>query len=119
MGILDGFANAAATKMLNGLRDSVLNPQLEGIGRITTLRYENKRLYVTIVLNGLEDREIQASCSKIAIAQGGGSVTLGGFETNMPFMSTIFERHIDGKPIPLPEGTARTAAAAAKAVLGL
>ncbi|MBO4369584.1 MAG: hypothetical protein J5803_05750 [Desulfovibrio sp.] len=119
MGILDAMRDGAVTSVLNNLRSFLSENYLAGIGELTDLRYSNKTLLMRIRLYGLEDREIEASCTDIRIANDGSSLALASFSSNMPFMETMLNRYLANATLSLPEGNARMLAVAAKKVLGV
>ncbi|MCR4666748.1 MAG: hypothetical protein K5657_05590 [Desulfovibrio sp.] len=119
MGFLSAVRDTAVSGVLQRLRSFLSENYLAGIGTITDLRYESGRLSMRISLLGLEDREIEAVCSRVSIAPDGSSITLSDFTSNMPFMATILNRYLASAPLTLPEGNVRTFALTAKKVLGV
>jgi hypothetical protein len=86
MGIgLGALATMATQKALSELKDRLLNPAVSEIGTITAISYRDKKLFLNVVLNGLEDREIEVSCGRLRIADDGSRISLGAFQSNMPF----------------------------------
>ena len=119
MGLLSNMADATVTKILQGVKDSLAESFLQGVGRITHVSYKNKQLTLSVLLDGLDDHEITAVCRKISIGVDGDSITLSDFNSNMPFATTLLNRYLANTPLPLPEGNARVAAKTAKGLLGL
>ncbi|MBQ9407181.1 MAG: hypothetical protein IJU37_10670 [Desulfovibrio sp.] len=90
---------------------------LGDIAKITKIGLESGKLYLSFVLNGLEDKEMQVQCHEVHIAEDGSSLTLGGFESNMPFLQNAFNRFAP-KSIALPE-SAKNTVLMVKSLLGL
>lgn len=110
--------NKAVAIALNHAKEKLVNPFFEGIGVVREISFRDKMLYLTIALEGLEDRPIDIRCSELEIAPDGSSVTIHGYESNMPFAQNLLSRFA-AKPLPIPEGGGRLAALAAKKALGL
>ncbi len=115
MGLLD-----MGVKMgLDKVRESVVNPRLEGIGKVEEMTFRDKKLYARLQLEDLEDHPLEITCEDISVAGDGSSVTVGKFTANKKFMRTALDRYLAGRPIPIPEGKARLAILAAKKLMGL
>lgn len=110
--------NMAVSVALNGLKEKLVNPNLEGIGKVTEISFKDKTIFVTVVLEGLEDTPIEACCRKIEIAPDGSSVTLADFDSKLPFAKNALNRFA-AKTFDIPEGKTRSALAAAKKTFGL
>lgn len=110
--------NAAVSLALTGIREKIVNANIEGIGVVREISFKDGKVHLALVLNGLEDREIGITCASVAIAPDGSSVTLGDFDSNMPFAKNALDRFASRK-IDVPPGAARTALLLAKKALGL
>lgn len=110
--------NMAVSVALNGLKEKFVNPSLEGIAKVTEISFKDKAISATILLEGLEDRPIEACCRKIEIAPDGSSVTLSDFESRLPFVKNALNRFA-ARTFAIPEGNARGVLAAAKKTFGL
>lgn len=103
---------------LGKLKEKIMEPVLEGIGTVRELSYRDGQLFLSLVLEGLEDRPIDVRCSEIDISPDGSQLIVHKFESNMPFAQTALNRFAT-RPIAIPEGSARFALATAKKTLGL
>lgn len=77
---------------LNTVARPFLNKAITGYGEILTMKIENKTLKATLVLAGLEDKEIEVECSDVRIAQDGSSISLHDYRSNMPFAEKALNR---------------------------
>lgn len=116
--MLDGLRKKAIDMALGVFREKFVNPRLEDIGTITAISFRDKKIYMTLVLNGLDDRPIELSCANISIAADGSSLELSGFTSNMAFVENALNRFAP-QSIDVPEGKGRVALRAAKCALGL
>ena len=114
MGLIASAIEKIISTMLKNFKDTISKNFMQGIGRISDIHYKDKALTISVILEGLEDHEITAKCSSIAIAEGGTSVTLDLFESNMPFLQTVLNRYVAGKPITIPEDSRNNAMLAKK-----
>lgn len=110
--------NKAIKIALQQLKERVLNPNLEGIGIVKDMVYEDKKLRLTLILAGLEDKPITIQCDDIVIAEDGSSIIVEKFESNMEFARNALNRFATRR-FDVPEGMARFALKSAKTVLGL
>lgn len=110
--------NKTAQFALNMVKDKFVNPNLDGICTVSEIRYHDKALSLTLTLDGLEDRPIEVTCSDFEIAPDCSTITIRQYESNMPFAQNALRRFAS-RPIPIPEGGARTAMGTARKVLGL
>lgn len=117
--MFNALKNMAVSAALEKVRTKVLNPKLSGIGVVDEMIYRDKRLFLKLRLEGLEDRPIDVRCSEINIAPDGSSLSIGKFESNMPFARVALESFAANRVFEIPEGGARVAIMAAKKVLGL
>lgn len=111
-----GFIMSFFTKMkqmavgtaLEKLMDNVLNPRLAGIAKIKKIAWEDKKIHLLLVLNGLDDVDIDVVCNDVKIAEDGSRVSVGGFTSNMPFAENALNQ-IAARDYPVPErGVARS-----------
>ncbi len=116
--IFDTLIEKGANKALNSLKEKYVDPNIEGIGKVKAISYQNKQLYLTVVLDGLENIDINVTCKDISIAKDNSSITIGSYTSNMPFAENALNRFAR-KPFDVPEGAARTVLSGAKIALGL
>lgn len=116
--MFDALKNRAVSAALNGVKEKVVNPNLDGIGKVTNIAYENKKLFVTVVLAGLEDKPVTVLCNNIDIAPDASSVSVSGFASNMPFAENALNRFLPAS-FQVPEGSTRMVLLMAKKALGL
>ena len=90
---------------------------LGDIAKITKIGLVSGKLYLSFVLNGLEDKAMQVQCHDVRIAEDGSSLTVGEFESNMPFLLNALNRFAP-KTIALPE-SAKDTVLMVKSLLGL
>lgn len=110
--------NKALQMALNGIKEKFVNPNIEGIATVKEMCWKDKTLYLLLVLNGLEDHPIEVTASDIKIAPDCSSITIGSYDSNMPFAYNALNQF--GKsPIAIPEGNARMGLKMAKSALGL
>ncbi len=114
-----GLFDMGAQFVLNKVKDSVINPKLDGIGVIEEIVYKNKTLFLRIRLEDLEDHPIEAICSDVQVADDGSSVCVGKFKANKKFAQTALDNFVAGQTFTIPAGGARLALVAAKKLLGL
>lgn len=115
MGLMDLPVKIALGKV----KDSVINPQLEGIGVLEELAWKDGHVRGILRLADLEDQPIEIDASDIVIAPDGSSVRIGSFQSNKKFVANAVKRFALGKEFPIPEGGARTVALTAKKLLKL
>lgn len=104
---------------LNQVKDNVINPKLEGIGKIEAIAYKDKKLFARLCLADMEEHALEVECEEISLAPDGSTVTIGKFTANKKFMQTALDRYLAGRPVPVPEGKARLAILGAKKLLKL
>lgn len=104
---------------LKMLKDTVINPRLQGIGKVEDLSYHDRRLFARLRLEGLDDRPLEVTCEDIQLAEDGSWLRIGRFEANLKFMQTALDRYVAGQTIAVPEGPARTAVIGARKLLKL
>lgn len=117
--MFDFLKNMAAKKALNFFKEKVVNPNLDGIGVITSISLLDKMLYLTLMLDGLGETEIIITGKGISIAEDGSSITVQSFKSNMPFAENALNRFAAGRAFAVPEGKARDYAGMAKKLFGL
>lgn len=99
--------------------DKLINPRLAGIAKVKSLSLDNRKIYLTCVLDGLENVDIQVVCNDLAIAEDGSFIEVGNFTSNMPFAENALNTFA-AKKYPVPEdGMARKALVIVKKTLGL
>ena len=104
---------------LNQVKDNVINPKLEGIGKVEEIAYKDKKLFARLRLEDLEDHPLEVVCEEISFAPDGSAVTIGKFTANKKFMQAALDKYLAGRPVPVPEGKARLAVMGAKKLLKL
>ena len=114
-----GLLNFGVQMALNGIKDKVMNPKLEGIGTIEEFSYRDKKLFCKLRLEGLEDHPLEVLCEDISVADDGSSLAINKFMANKKFLQTALDNFMVGRVIEIPEGAARMGVIAAKKILGL
>ncbi len=103
---------------LDKVREHLINPQISKYGSVEKISYNDKRLYLTLKLLGLEDKPFEVSCGKIEIAGDCSSVRFGDFKANMPFLQNALDEY-GSKSIPVPNNAlAKGGLKALKMVVG-
>ena len=110
--------NCVSNYALRKIKEKLVNPSLDGIGVVREISFREGSLFLTLVLEGLEDRPVDVRCSEIEIAPDGSQIMIHRFESNMPFAQNALNRFAV-RPIDIPEGGARVAVLTAKKALGL
>jgi len=107
MGLFDKAAdllNKPIDVALNTVAKPMINKAVAGYGEVRTLKVEDKKLKATLVLAGLEDREIEVTCSDVYIAEDGSAIRLRNYSSNMPFAEKALndfatdEYEVDNQP---------------------
>lgn len=80
MGLGEKFANILA----DSTGKSLINQHIAKYGKLKSLFLEDGQIRASLLLNGLEDREITISCASVEIAPDGSSISLGDFSSNLP-----------------------------------
>lgn len=104
---------------LDQVRDNVINPRLEGIGKVEDITFKDKKLYARLRLVDLEQHPLEIVCEGIKLAPDGSTVIIGKFTANKSFMQVALDRYLAGKPINVPDGAPRLAVMGARKFLGL
>ncbi len=86
---LGSAADAMLDQTLNTVAKPFLNKAVAGYGEIRKLSIENRKLMAKGVLCGLEDKEIEVSCSDVRISEDGSKISLHDFRSNMPFAEKL------------------------------
>ena len=108
-----------AHKALETMREKMINPKIADIAKIKSMEWREGKLFLTFTFNGLEDREIKVICKKIEIAPDNSSISLSGFESDMPFVENALNAFASGTH-KLPEGgMTRIGVAMARKILDL
>lgn len=113
-----GLRTFAANKVLNWAKEKFVNPNIDGIGIVKKISFEDKKLYLTVELAGLEDRPVDIVVSDIRIAPDNSTIEARSFEASMPFIQTALNRFAT-RVFSVPEGSIRMGLATSRAVLGL
>ena len=103
---------------MDKVRDKVINPRLEGVGKLEDLDWKDRKLTGRLLLDGLEHEPLELACEEISLAPDGSSVTVGKFTANKKFAQTALDRYLAGKPIHVPEGAPRLAVSGLAKLLG-
>lgn len=90
---------------------------LEGLGVIKEFSYKNRKLFATLVLEGLPDSPISVEAADLEIAPDGSTVSVKSLKSNMPFVHNALNRFVKG-PFNVPV-SARPHVINAKCLLGL
>ncbi len=85
MNLFRTVKDKAATAALDAVGKEFFNRVIADYGRLKSLRIEERTLKATLVLHGLEDKDIELACASVVISEDGSAVTLKGFTSNMPF----------------------------------
>lgn len=109
--------NKAVSLALLVIKEKVVNPNLEGIGTVREISYKDGKIYLTIILEGLEDHPMSIEASDIEIANDASTIKVNKFKANKPFLHNALNRFAVCK-FDIPESS-RTALKTAKTVLGL
>lgn len=80
MGFFDGLANLMADSAAKNL----INQHIAKYGRLKSLFFKDGEIRASLVLNGLDDREVTVSCASVDIAEDGSKISLGDFSANVP-----------------------------------
>ncbi len=117
MGLIDTFKNKALQAGFDQLRDLVINPRISRYGTITSISFVDKTLTCRVQLLGLENEELEVSCSHIEIAADSSTITLSRFSANKPFLENVLNDYAT-RPIPIPEsGVVRAGLSILKAII--
>lgn len=87
-----GLGDLLKKPALNGLKDSVINPHIKGLGTVHSLDIQDGKLMLSATLDGFDDTLISITCNKFQIASDGSSVTLGDFTASKPFAENALNR---------------------------
>lgn len=90
---------------------------LEGLAVIREFSWKNKKLFITLVLEGLPDNPISVEASDLEIAPDCSSIIVKSFKSDMPFVHNALKRFAEGS-FDVPEG-ARAQVKNVKCLLGL
>ena len=104
---------------MEGLKKTLINPAIKGIGEITDITFKNRELRLTLLLDGLEDKPVEVICRSVFISPAGDSVTVGDFSSNMPFAQNALNRFA-ARTYEVPDNPlAKTALKTARKFMGL
>lgn len=110
--------NKAVAIALDQIRQRMINPGLKGIAEARDLCFKDGQISATVILEGLEDRPVDIVCENINVDSDGTGISVGNFESNMPFVQNALKL-IEGRKFPVPTGMARAALSTAKKLLNL
>lgn len=115
-----GFIKDKASQVaLDTLKDKIINPQLEGIGKVTSIGLDGKHINLEVVLEDLETTPITIVCQTVRIADDGASILMGNFRSNKKFAENALNRFAS-KTYPVPDKPMlRPALVAVKKVMGI
>lgn len=116
--MLSKIKDKAVSLALAGIRDKLVNPAVSGLGQVHDVNWRDKKLYLTVTLDGMPDRPIEVVCSDIEISPAGDSIRVGQYDASAPFAKNALNRFACHS-FPIPEGAARSAVKAARIGLGL
>lgn len=94
----------------------MINQHIAKYGKLTSLFLKDGQVRASLLLNGLEDREITISCTSVDIAEDGSAVSLGGFSANLPWVEQALNDFCT-RTFKVPAGGARLALAIARKTL--
>ena len=118
MGFIGKIINGAADVALDKVKDKIINPKLETIGTVESLTYKDKKLYMTVILEGMEDKPIDVCAEEIEISPDCASVKVNKFSSNMAFVNNALNKYATC-PFSVPDGAGRTVLKTVKPILGL
>ena len=79
-----GFMEMIANKLADSQGKDYINQHIAKYGRLTSLFFKDGQIRASLLLNGLEDREITISCASVNIAEDGSAISLADFSSNLP-----------------------------------
>lgn len=79
-----GFMEKFASKLADSQGKEYINQHIAKYGKLTSLFFKDGQIRASLLLNGLEDREISISCASVDIAEDGSAISLGDFSSNVP-----------------------------------
>lgn len=110
--------NKAIAVALNQIKERFVNPNIDGIGVVKSLSYDQGKIQLTVILEGLEDHPLAIEASDIEIAPDGSTIKVGNFMSNLAFAHNALNKFAV-REFEVPEGSARTGLLMAKKVMGL
>ena len=99
---IGGIADGTRNIILKEIKDSILNPKLEGIAKISEITKDGNSFYIKGTLQGFEDRPMTITCSEVEIAKDASYVKIGRVSSNYEFFQNIMDR-IGELKMPIPE----------------
>lgn len=109
--------NKAVTLTLKTLKGKYMDSLIDGLGEIKSIRYQDGKIMLTVVLEGLEGTPIQIAVEEIEIAPDGSSIKIKKFQSSMPFVHNALNRFAV-REFKVPD-KAKSALLMAKKALGL
>ena len=76
MGLMEMLAN----KLADSKGKDYINQHIARYGKLTSLFFKDGLVRASLLLNGLEDREITISCASV----DSSTISLGNFSSNLP-----------------------------------
>ncbi|MDE7240366.1 hypothetical protein [Desulfovibrio sp.] len=73
-----------ANKLADSRGKDYINEHIAKYGKLKSLFFKDGQIRASLLLNGLEDREITISCASVNIAEDGSEISLAGFSSNLP-----------------------------------
>lgn len=80
MGLMEKFANL----LTDSTGKNLINQHIAKYGKLKSLFFKDGQIKASLLLNGLDDREITISCASVDIAEDGSEISLGDFSSNLP-----------------------------------
>lgn len=112
MGLWEWAANALAD--VKGV--DMINQHIAKYGRLKSLFLKDGQVRASLLLNGLDDREITIACTSVDIAKDGSEVSFGGFSANLPCVEQALNDFCT-RTFQVPPGRARLALVIARKAL--
>lgn len=112
MGLMEKLANTLAD---SAAKDHI-NKHIAKYGKLKSLFFKDGEVRASLLLNGLDDREITIACTSVDIAEDGSQVSLGGFRANLPCVEQALNDFCT-RTFQVPAGGARIALIAARKAL--
>lgn len=80
MAILDTIASM----MADSAGKNLINQHIAKYGKLKSLFFKDGKINASLILNGLDDKEICISCASVKIADDGSEISLADFTANVP-----------------------------------
>lgn len=79
-----GFFNGLANLMADSAAKNLINQRIANYGKLKSLFIKDGEIKASLLLNGLEEKEIFISCASVDIAEDGSRISLADFTANVP-----------------------------------